>query len=60
MDETSGVWSDAVEVPGTADRNLGAEAAVGGVSCAEAGSCAAGGYYRAGSGKVEAFVSSEG
>jgi len=48
-----------MEVPGTAALNNGANAAVTSVSCAAAGSCAAGGYYDAGSGSLQALVVTE-
>ena len=43
--ERNGVWGTAIEVPGLAALNTGGDAWVGSVSCASAGSCAAGGYY---------------
>jgi hypothetical protein len=44
---TAGVrWGTAIEVPGTAALNVGGNATVTSVSCASAGNCAAGGYYR--------------
>ncbi len=43
--ETNGVWAKAIEVPGSAALNKGEGAAVVSVSCAQAGTCAAGGYY---------------
>jgi hypothetical protein len=52
-------WSNAIEVPGTATLNSGADAKVYSVSCAAAGQCAAGGYYKDGSGGSQAFVVSE-
>src|SRR5215472_14721406 len=54
----AGGWGKAVEVPGTAALNTGGNAEVLSVSCAAAGSCAAGGYYRA-SGQLQAFVVTE-
>ena len=62
---TNGHWGWAVEVPGTAALNRGvpgngyADAEVSSVSCAEAGACAAGGYYTSGFGSSRAFVVSE-
>ena len=41
----SGAAVSAIEVPGTAALNTGAEASVIAVSCASAGNCAAAGYY---------------
>ena len=56
-------WSPAIEVPGTADLNVGgsdgAYADVEAVSCATPGNCAAGGYYSNQWGGQEAFVVDE-
>ena len=41
----AGSWGKAVEVPGLGALNTGGNAVVVSVSCASAGSCAAGGYY---------------
>src|SRR6266568_4991525 len=57
--EAGGRWRTAIEVPGTAALNTGGDAAIESVSCAAAGSCAAGGFYRDGSGHQQAFVVSE-
>ncbi len=57
--ETNGTWHAAIEVPGTAALNKGGFAAVGPVSCASAGNCAAAGGYTDGSGHHQAFVASE-
>ncbi len=56
--ETKGRWQKATEVPGMAALNKG-YATVSSLSCAAAGSCAAGGYYRDGSGHTQAFVVTE-
>src|SRR5262249_61460022 len=56
--KVGGGWRRAVEVPGTAALNTGGNAEVLSVSCAAAGSCAAGGFYRA-SGHLQAFVVTE-
>ena len=54
----AGTWRAAIEVPGTAALNsLGAE--VASLSCASAGSCAAGGSYTDRSGHQQAFVASQ-
>src|SRR6266568_4876495 len=55
----AGGWDKAIEVPGTAALNKGGDAAIESVSCAAAGSCAAGGFYIDGSGHTQAFVVSE-
>jgi uncharacterized repeat protein (TIGR02543 family) len=57
--ETSGIWSNAIEVPATATLNSGGFADVKSVSCAAAGNCTAGGYYTDGSGHNQAFVVGE-
>jgi hypothetical protein len=48
VSQVSGTWGKAEEVPGTATLNTGGFAAIGSVSCASAGNCSAGGYYKAG------------
>jgi hypothetical protein len=50
IDETSGAWSTAQEVPGTAALNTNADARVSSLSCASANSCSAGGDHSSGSG----------
>jgi len=57
--EAGGRWRTAIEVPGTAALNAGGFAAIESVSCAAAGRCAAGGFYRDGSIHDQAFVVSE-
>jgi hypothetical protein len=57
--EANGAWHTAVEVPGTAELNKGAYAAVVSVSCGSAGNCVAGGRYQDGSGPYQAFVASQ-
>jgi hypothetical protein len=49
-------WGTAIEVPGSGTLNAGGFAQVDSVSCASAGKCAAGGFYRDGSGHLQAFV----
>ena len=49
----------AIEVPGTAALNAGGNAGVYSVSCASAGNCAAGGFYRDISDNYQVFVASE-
>ena len=56
VDETKGIWGNAVEVPGTADLNSGNHAGTNSVSCATYRNCAAGGYYTDGSDLRQAFV----
>ena len=62
--EKNGVWGKATEVPGLAALNKGGAAGLGGaevlsVSCASAGSCAAGGDYNDQLGDDQGFVVSE-
>ena len=57
--ERNGRWRRAVEVPGSGALNAGGNAGVNSVSCPSAGNCAAGGFYRDGSGLGQAFVASE-
>src|SRR6266704_2102001 len=52
----AGTWGTAIEVPGLASLNQGGQAEVRSVSCGAAGNCAAGGFYRDGSGHAQAFV----
>src|SRR5215467_7417872 len=59
VSEAGGRWRRAIEVPGTAALNARGRASVASVSCAAAGSCAAGGEYLDGSGHTQAFVVSE-
>ena len=54
----AGSWGRAIEVPGLAALNTG-DADVSEVSCAPAGSCAAGGYYRDHRGHYQGFVVSQ-
>jgi hypothetical protein len=57
--EANGTWHAAIEVPGTGTLNKGGSAGVLSVSCASAGSCAAGGSYTDRSGHTQAFVASQ-
>ena len=57
--EANGTWHAAIEVPGTAPLNQRGDAEVSSVSCASAGSCAAGGFYADGSLDIQAFVAGE-
>jgi hypothetical protein len=56
VSETNGTWGSAREVPGTAALNAEGAATVLSVSCAPAGNCSAGGYYRDGAGRQQVFV----
>jgi hypothetical protein len=57
--ERHGRWGTAVEVPGLAALNTGGNARVNSVSCASAGSCAAGGFYTGRHGNQQGFVAVE-
>jgi hypothetical protein len=59
VSQASGSWGAAQPVPGLAAFNQGKDAAVSSVSCATAGNCGAGGYYKDTSGNIQAFVVSE-
>ena len=56
VSETNGVWGDAVEVPGTAALNGAGDATLRSLSCAAQGDCAAGGWYKDGTGHYQAYV----
>jgi hypothetical protein len=57
--EANGRWRPAIEVPGLAALNKGGAAYIMSVSCAAAGSCAAGGFYTDGAGHQQVFVVTE-
>jgi len=59
VSETSGTWSAAAEVPGTAALNKRKNGGLSAISCASAGSCSAGGYYTNATGQAEVFVITE-
>jgi hypothetical protein len=59
VSETHGTWGTAAEVPGTAALNQGGHAFLYSLSCARAGTCGAGGFYKDSSGHYQAFVVSE-
>jgi hypothetical protein len=59
VNQTSGTWAKAKEVPGTAALNVGGDASLGSVSCAAAGDCSAGGFYTDSSSNLQAFVVNE-
>ncbi len=58
ISEQNGRWGKAIGVPGLAALNSGGLAAITSVSCASAGNCSAGGYYKA-SRSQQGFVISE-
>jgi hypothetical protein len=57
--ETSGTWGKAKEVPGTGSLNSGGDAEATSVSCASAGNCSAGGFYKSSSAGWQAFTVGE-
>ncbi len=59
VSQRNGVWGTPEVLLGSAPLSSDGGAQVESVSCASAGSCAAGGYYQDGSGRLEAFVVSE-
>jgi hypothetical protein len=59
VSQANGTWGKAKEVPGFAILNVGKWAMFGGVSCASAGNCSAGGAYTDGSGHRQGFVVSQ-
>src|SRR5207248_1946531 len=60
VSEKGGVWGTAIEIPGLeALSGHGSENRVFPISCAKAGWCAAGGYYRDGNGEPQAFLVNE-
>jgi hypothetical protein len=59
LGETKGVWGKAEKVPGLAALNRGGFAAIVSVSCARAGDCSAGGFYRGASGFRQGVVVGE-
>ena len=56
VNEVSGIWRTAEEVPGSAALNTGGDAAVQSVSCAPAGNCSAEGQYFDSSRHLQVFV----
>jgi hypothetical protein len=56
VSQVNGTWRTAIRVPGTAALNLTGNAEVDSVSCASAGNCSAGGFYKDGSFHWQAFV----
>src|SRR5262245_50856686 len=56
---SGGTWGTAKKVPGSATLNTGGSAAINSVSCASAGNCSAGGFYKDSSGHQQAFVVSQ-
>ncbi len=59
VSDVNGTWRTAIKVPGTANLNQHGNPEVNSVSCASAGNCSAGGYYKDGSWHTQAFVVSQ-
>ncbi len=59
VSQVNGTWRTAIRVPGTGTLNQGGNAEVDSVSCASAGNCSAGGFYKDGSWHYQAFVASQ-
>ena len=59
VNDASGVWGRAEEVPGSGALNQGGLAAISSVSCASAGDCSAGGFYADASNDQQALVVGE-
>ena len=57
VDEVAGVWETPSEVAGSL--NAGGDGEINSVSCTAAGSCTTGGFYKDGSGNIQAFVVDE-
>ena len=56
VNEKSGTWGDAIEVPGTGALNTGGVGGTLSISCSADSGCGAGGFYSTGSGIYQAFV----
>ena len=56
VNETSGKWGEAEEVPGTATLNAGGDADIESLSSSSSDNCSAGGFYEDASGHEQAFV----
>jgi hypothetical protein len=59
VNQTRRIWRKAEELPGTATLNKGGNATINWLSCAPAGNCSAGGYYKDSSGHFQAFIVSQ-
>jgi hypothetical protein len=56
VNESSGTWGNAEEVPGTPALNAGGDAYANSISCAAVNHCVAGGYYTESSKFFEPYV----
>ena len=59
IEETNGTWGTATAVPGITVLNTGRFAQISSVSCASAGNCSAGGFYKVTGAGQDAFVLDE-
>ena len=59
VNETGGVWGNAIEPPGFSALNAGGNGHIASVSCSSPGNCAAGGTYSDSSGNNQTFVVNE-
>jgi hypothetical protein len=59
ISQVHGTWDKAKEIPGTAALNAGGFAQVTSVSCASAGNCSVGGFYKDASGNQQGFLVSQ-
>jgi hypothetical protein len=59
VDETSGTWGKAEEIPGTGHLNAGRYSQVNSLSCASPTSCAVGGYYTTSAITEQAFIATK-
>jgi len=59
VNDVSGHWRTAFEVPGSGALNADGAAEISAVSCPTAGNCTAGGDYADGSGRLQAFLVTE-
>jgi hypothetical protein len=56
VNQASGTWGNAEEVPGIGSLNVGMSADLYTLSCSSAGNCTTGGYYTGNSGHMQAFL----
>ena len=59
VDQASGSWGNALEIPGAAALNVDNIASATSVSCGAPGNCSAGGYYTDGAGAQQLFIAIE-
>lgn len=59
VSEHKGRWGNAVPLPGSGKLNVGGNSEVYAFACATVGNCSAGGFYKDGSGHIQALVASQ-